>query len=91
MGERAIENRIRKLKALEEQIKLLEQETIKLKEEIKREMDSRTVEELKVGNFLIRWKTIVSNTFDAKTFQENHKDLYQQYLKRSVTKRFTVM
>ncbi len=38
MGERTIENRVRKLKAIEEQMKTLELEADKLKEEIKKEM-----------------------------------------------------
>ncbi|WP_395547892.1 MULTISPECIES: hypothetical protein [unclassified Lacrimispora] len=54
MGERAIENRVKKLKAIEEQIKALELEADKLKVEIKKELEARGAEEMQVGNFLVR-------------------------------------
>lgn len=90
MGERAIENRIKKLQEIESQKKALEQEADKLKEEIKKEMEARRTEELKAGSFLVRWKTIIGNRFDAKAFQAEHKKMYEQYLKQTASRRFTV-
>lgn len=58
MGNRAIENRIKKLQEIEAQQKALEQEADKLKEEIKREMEAREIEEMKAGPFVIRWKLV---------------------------------
>ncbi|MEY8356509.1 hypothetical protein AALB39_24600 [Lachnospiraceae bacterium 54-53] len=89
MGERAIENRVKKLKAIEEQIKALELEAEKLKE-IKKEMEARGTEEVQVGSFLVRWKSVIGNRFDSKAFQKEHKALYGQYLKQTEGKRFTV-
>lgn len=90
MGERAIENRVKKLKAIEEQIKALELEAEKLKEEIKKEMEARGTEEVQVGSFLVRWKSVIGSRFDSKAFQKEHKALYGQYLKQTEGKRFTV-
>jgi len=90
MGERAIENRVKKLKAIEEQIKALELKADKLKEEIKKEMEARGAEELKAGNFLVRWKGVLGSRFDSKAFQKEHEALYSQYLKQTEGKRFTV-
>lgn len=90
MGERAIENRVTKLKAIEDQIKALELEADKLKEEIKREMESRGADEMQAGNFLVRWKSVIGSRFDSKTFQKEHEALYGQYLKQTESKRFTV-
>lgn len=75
MGERAIENRIRKFKVIEEQIKALELEleADKLKEEIKREMEARGAEEMQAGNFLVRWKNVIGSRFDSKAYQKEHE------------------
>lgn len=67
MTERQIENRVKKLKAIEKQRKDLEAQEKALKEEIKRDMESKGLEELKTKNFIIRWKEIISNTFDSKS------------------------
>lgn len=90
MGERAIENRVKKLKAIEEQVKALEVEADKLKEEIKKQMEARGAEEVKVGNFLVRWKSVIGSRFGSKAFQKEHEALYGQYLKLTEGKRFTV-
>ncbi len=47
MGERVLENRIKKLQAIEEQKKALEEQAEKLREEIKRELEVKGTEELK--------------------------------------------
>ena len=69
MTERQIENRVKKLKAIEKQRKDLEAQEKALKEEIKRDMESKGLEELKTKNFIIRWKEIISNTLDSKALK----------------------
>ena len=49
MGNKALENRINKLKALEDQKKSIENEMDKLKAEIKADMEHKGVEEIKTG------------------------------------------
>lgn len=61
MGNRAIENRIKKLQEMEAQQKALEQEAEKLKEEIKKEMEA--------GSFVIRWKLATSSRLDGKALK----------------------
>lgn len=90
MGNRALENRIKKLMELEEQIKALQQQSDKLKEEIKADMESKGQQEMKVGDYIVRFKTILSSKFDSKAFQKEHKNLYSQYLKQTESRRFTV-
>ena len=55
MGERAIENRIKKLKALEEQKKELETQIDGLQDEIKKDMEAQGVEQMQAGIFIIRF------------------------------------
>lgn len=90
MGSRALENRIKKLKAIEAQMKELEQQSEALKEEIKAHMKARGQEELKAGSFVIRWKEIITSHFDSKAFKAEHEALYNQYAKQITSRRFTV-
>lgn len=90
MGEKAIMNRLKKLESLEAEKVELEKQIDNLKEELKRDMDQKNLEELKVGSFVIRWKKVLSNRFDSKAFQKDHGKLYKQYLKQSESRRFTI-
>ena len=76
MGNKALENRINKLKALEDQKKSIENEMDKLKAEIKADMEHKCVEEIKTGNFIIRLTKVITNRFDGKRFEQEHKKLY---------------
>lgn len=90
MTERQIENRVKKLKAIEKQRKDLEAQEKALKEEIKRDMESNGLEELKTKNFIIRWKEIISNTLDSKALKATFPDICEQFTKQSASKRFTI-
>lgn len=90
MTERQIENRVKKLKAIEKQRKDLEAQEKALKEEIKRDMESKDLEELKTKNFIIRWKEIISNTLDSKALKATFPDICEQFTKQSASKRFTI-
>ena len=90
MTERQIENRVKKLKAIEKQRKDLEAQEKALKEEIKRDMESKGLEELKTKNFIIRWKEIISNTLDSKALKATFPDICEQFTKQSASKRYTI-
>lgn len=90
MTERQIENRVKKLKAIEKQRKDLEAQEKALKEEIKRDMESKGLEELKTKNFIIHWKEIISNTLDSKALKATFPDICEQFTKQSASKRFTI-
>ena len=90
MTGRQIENRVKKLKAIEKQRKDLEAQEKALKEEIKRDMESKGLEELKTKNFIIRWKEIISNTLDSKALKATFPDICEQFTKQSASKRFTI-
>lgn len=90
MGERALQNRIEKMKELERQQEALQKQIDELKEQIKQDMEQKGVEELQAGSFLIRWKMVLSNRFDAKAFKKEHESLYNQYLKQTQSRRFTI-
>ena len=61
-----------------------------LQDEIKTVMNEQEADELTAGEYKIRWKSVKSNRFDSKSFKVTHADLYGQYSKETVTKRFTI-
>ena len=69
MTERMIENRIKKLTELEEQITKLQEQADAIKGELKTEFEEKGIDELKTKNFLIRWKEIVSSRLDSKALK----------------------
>lgn len=90
MGNRALENRVKELKAIEEQQKELTERAEKIKAEIKADMQAKGKDEIKAGNFIVRLKEVITNRFDSKAFAEEHKRLYEAYTKPQSTLRFTV-
>ena len=90
MTERMISNRIRRLKELENQKAELEKQIEELKTEIKADMESKNIQEQKVGDYVVKFITVVTNRFDSKAFQKEHADLFKRYVKATECKRFTV-
>lgn len=90
MTERRIENRIKKLSALEEQIAQLQEQAEAIKTELKADLDKKGVQELKTKNFLIMWKEIVSNRLDGKALKTALPEIYSQYCRPTSSRRFTV-
>ena len=84
MTERQIENRIKKLQAIEAQQKELEQQAEALKAEIKADLEEKGLQELKTKNgFIIRWKEIISSRLDGKALKASFPDIYSQFACRS--------
>lgn len=90
MTNRQIDNRIKKLQELERQKKEIEQKENELKAEIKRDLESKDIEELQTGNFIVRWKTIISNPLDSKALKTAFPELCEQFTKPTKSKRFTI-
>lgn len=61
-----------------------------LKDAIKREMDSRGVEELEAGQYIARFTTVVSNRLDTTALKRENNALYQRYIKQTTSRRFSI-
>ena len=62
-----------------------------IRDEIKREMDKRGVEELEAGQYIARFTTVQSSRFDTKRFkQELGEQLYKSYCKEVLSRRFSI-
>lgn len=85
-----ITNKIVELRELESMMEELKTEIETLKDAIKREMDSRGVEELEAGQYIARFTTIVSNRLDTTALKRENNALYQRYIKQTTSRRFTI-
>ena len=54
------------------------------------EMDRRGVQELSVGNKVVRWTEYVQNRFDSSGFKKVHPDVYAEWLKQVTGHRFSI-
>ena len=82
-----------KVKALQEWQALLEEATAEiesLKDAIKTEMNARGVEEMDLGEQMVRWTTIQSFRLDTTSLKKYHPDVYLQYIKQVTSRRFTI-
>lgn len=85
-----ITDKVKELKELNTLAKELEKEIEKIEDEIKAEMLKRETEELDIGQYIIRWTSVLTNRFDTKAFKEIMPDVYKQYTKQVASKRFTI-
>ncbi|MCH5186872.1 MAG: hypothetical protein J1F63_00610 [Oscillospiraceae bacterium] len=73
---------------LARQIALLEAQKDAIADHIKQVMGE--AEELLIGEYVVRYKTVTTNRFDTTSFKKIHADMYADFLKPSVSRRFTV-
>ena len=85
-----ITTKIEALKELEALIEEAKAEAETLKDEIKQEMMARETEEMEVGQYIIRWTSILSQRFDSTSFKKVMPDIYKAYTKQVASKRFTI-
>ena len=85
-----ITSKIEALKELEALIEEAKAEAEALRDDIKQEMMARETEEMEVGQYIIRWTSILSQRFDSTSFKKVMPDIYKAYTKQVASKRFTI-
>ena len=90
MSTKDLTAKVRSLKELEALIAEAQAEAEGIKDELKAEMINRNTEEMTVDVINIIYKTVKSNLFDTNAFKSTHKELYNQYIKQTESRRFTV-
>ena len=90
MSANEITTKTEALRDLEELIEEAKAEAETLRDEIKGEMMARNVEELSVGQFIVRWTSVLSNRFDTTNFKKMYGDLYKAFTKQSASRRFSI-
>jgi predicted phage-related endonuclease len=90
MSTTEIQAQIESLRALEELIEEAKAEAETLRDAIKQELLSREVEELSVGQYIVRWTSVLSQRFDTTAFKKVMPEVYKAYTKQISSRRFTI-
>ena len=90
MTNKMIDNRVMKLRKLEEQQRTLEQEAEQIRAELKAELEALEVEGLATEHYTIRWREIISARLDSNKVKLELPDIYERFTKNSTSKRFTI-
>jgi predicted phage-related endonuclease len=53
-------------------------------------MTEKEVEELDLGNYIIRYTSVLTNRFDTTSFKKTYGDLYKAFTKQSASRRFSI-
>lgn len=61
-----------------------------IRNEIKAEMESRELEEMIAGQYIIRYTAVLSNRFDSTAFKKVMPEIYKAYTKQVSSRRFTI-
>ena len=85
-----ITGKIEALKDLESLIEEAKAEAEALRDEIKSEMLNRNTEEMEVGQYIIRWTSVLTQRFDTTAFKKVMPDVYKEYTKQVSSRRFSI-
>ena len=61
-----------------------------LKNKIKEELEARNVDELAVGEHIVRYKDVLTSVFDKSKFKAKYEELYAMFLKQIPSKKFSI-
>ena len=84
---------ITKIEALNEWETIIEEakaEAEALKDALKAELNSRELEELEAGQYIIRYTSVLTQRFDTTSFKKERPEMYKDFLKQSASRRFSV-
>ena len=81
---------IRQLKELQALIDEAEQEAERIKNELKAYMTAQGTQEINIDVYKLRYKNVESSRFDTAAFKAQHSKLYEKYVRRSQTLRFSI-
>ncbi|MGE0977860.1 YqaJ viral recombinase family protein [Bacillus cereus] len=73
---------------VDREIKVLQEQKAEYENKIKAKLGTNEVGGTE--NYKVYWKSYITNRFDSKRFKADHPDLYEQYVKESKSRKFTV-
>ena len=80
----------RRLELMPELLEEVKAEAESVRDEIKQEMMAQDTEELKAGQYIIRWTSVLTNRFDTTAFKKVLPDVYKAYTKQITSRRFSI-
>ena len=86
-----LEIKIEELNEIEKMMEELKAEADSIKDELKSEMSIRGLDQMEVGQYIVRWTSVLSSRFDTKRFKEEYgENIYKQYTKEVSSMRFSI-
>lgn len=85
-----LEAEIRDIRALEAQIKELDELKKEKEVLVKSVLDRAGVDEMKIGAFTVRFTNIVRNNFNTSAFKKKYLELYNAFIKQSTYRKFVI-
>lgn len=82
--------KIEYLNELESYMEEIKTEADAIRDALKAEMAERETEEMVVGNYIVRWTSVLSNRFDTTAFKKIYGELYKAYTKQTASRRFSI-
>ena len=90
MSELELKNAVQRYLEVEQEIEERQIELNSLKNAIKATMEERNVDELCVGEWIVRSKEVLTSIFDKTRFKLKYEELYNSFLKQVVSKKFSI-
>ncbi len=90
MSKNEIITKIETIRELEELIEEARNEAEALRDTIKQQMMADGIEEMEVGQYMVRYQSIVTNRFDNSAFKKLMPDVYKSFMRQSTSKRFSI-
>lgn len=90
MTDKMIDNRIRKIQAIEAQQKELEAQAESIRAELKADLEGKNLDEYNTGVFVLRWKEIITARLDTKALKAALPDVFESFSRESRSRRFTI-
>ena len=82
-----------KINALNEWEQLMEEaraEAEAIRDSIKQEMLARDTDEMEVGQYIVRWTSVLTQRFDSTSFKKAMPDVYKAFTKQTASRRFSI-
>ena len=91
MSTKEMESKVKEVKELRAMLSELQDEIAAIEDEIKAEMLRTGSEALQAGIFKVLYKTVQTTRFDQKAFKTAHRALYEEFTKKTESRRFAIV
>lgn len=90
MANNELLNKIEALNEWEQLMQEAKEMADSIRDELKQHMLNANAEELEVGQYILRYQTIVTNRFDNSSFKKLMPDVYNSFIRQTTSKRFSI-
>ena len=85
-----IDAKVKELKELRDMEAEVKSSIAAIEDSLKAEMLAKNTDVLFGKDYLITWKTIITNRFDSAAFKLTHADLFNQFSRSTTTRRLVI-